>query len=98
MRLFEITDQERYHDLRDQLAKPGTVKISNASFSSTGPSLGTLEDLEAGKISRSNPPYRGKWFGFTYFSKFADGTPILADIDLGQGQLMRPGDHFMDEV
>lgn len=95
MRLFEIADN--YPDLKARLSQPGTVEIVNASYSSYGPSLGTLEDMGAGKISRTSP-YKGKWFGFSYYTKFSDGTPILANIDLGHNHIMKPGDRFMDEV
>jgi hypothetical protein len=101
VRLVEIDtgiNAARYPALKDQLAKPGTVHITNASFSSDSPSLGTLEDLGAGRISRNNPPYKGRWFGFEYFKKFPDGTPIQASIDLGHGQILKPGEDFMEEV
>ena len=101
MRLHEIaqnpTTSGDQSDLRTALASPGVVKITNASYDSTGPSLGTLQDLGAGKIARENPPYKGKWFGFNYFTKFPDGTPILAKIDLGHGQVLEPGGSFMDD-
>lgn len=98
MRLFEITDGESYPELRDQLTQSGTVAIKNAGFSSEGPSLGTLENLGAGRINRQKPGHMGKWFGFSYFRNFPDGTPIQANIDLGHGKIMQPGDSFMDPV
>ena len=101
MRLMEIEAaiaNDPKVQLKTRLSQPGKVDVVDASFSSGSTSLGTLEDIGAGKIVRSNPPYTGEWFGFEYFEKFPDGTPIQADIQLSSGRVLTPGEHFIEDV
>lgn len=92
---FQAHDTE---ELKNRLQQIGKIDITNGSYSNVGWTLGTLEDIGAGKISRKNLPYQGKWFGFEYNTELPDGSPIKATLKLHSGRIMEPGDSFMENV
>lgn len=91
----EIPDAVRHLYVLDMLTKPGVIKIANASYSSSEPSLGTLEDMGAGRIIREYSRYVNS-FGFHFHQELKDGTPIRATIDIGS-RLMNPGDYYLED-
>jgi hypothetical protein len=95
MRLDEI--EQDYLDpeiLKAQLLKPGTVPITNASYSRGTYSLGDLQRIGAGKIARKRAKYGGTSYGFDYFDRIGDEL-IMANILVGR-HLIEPGGSFQD--
>lgn len=87
---------EAQHELSIvDFTKPMMITVDDASYSSSGPSLGTVEKLGAGRIFRSKPGHVGSGFGFEYFTRTKDGMPIRATLKVGNRQ-MNPGDKFYD--